>query len=129
MLYHYMNTCSIIQMTLLSPQPAQKAIRKARAALVASDAITDLSELFHALGDPTRLKIVLALSPGELCVADLSEAIGMSESAVSHQLRLLKTLRLVRARKAGKQVYYALDDDHVGDLLSIGKQHIGELSR
>lgn len=116
-------------MTLISPHPPQKAVRKARAALFASDAVTDLSELFHALGDPTRVKIVLALSAGELCVADLSEAIGMSESAVSHQLRLLKTLRLVRARKAGKQVYYALDDDHVGDLLSIGKQHIGELSR
>jgi DNA-binding transcriptional ArsR family regulator len=124
-----MNTCSIIQMTLISPQPLQKAVRKARAALVSGDAITDLSELFHALGDPTRLKIVLALSAGELCVADLAEAIGMSESAVSHQLRLLRTLRLIRAQKAGKQVYYALDDDHVGDLLSIGKHHIAELSR
>ena len=116
-------------MTLISPQPLQKAVRKARAALVSGDAITDLSELFHALGDPTRLKIVLALSAGELCVADLAEAIGMSESAVSHQLRLLRTLRLIRAQKSGKQVYYQLDDDHVGDLLSIGKHHIAELSR
>jgi ArsR family transcriptional regulator len=106
-----------------------KTIRIARQALGHGDTVTDLSELFRALGDPTRLKIVLALSVRELCVADLAETIGMSESAVSHQLRLLKTLRLIRPRKAGKQVYYVLEDEHVKDVLRIGGSHIGERRR
>ena len=109
--------------------PRLKNRHKQRPELLTDEFVTDLSELFRALGDPTRLKIVLALSRGELCVADLAEAIDMSESAVSHQLRHLKTLRLIRSRKAGKQVYYCLDDEHVEDLLRVGRDHIGEFSR
>ena len=109
--------------------PRLKGRHRQRPELLADEFITDLSELFRALGDPTRLKIVLALSRGELCVADLAGAIDTSESAVSHQLRHLKTLRLIRSRKAGKQVYYCLDDEHVEDLLRVGRDHIGEFSR
>jgi len=109
--------------------PVQTSIRIARTALGSNDMVTGLSELFRALGDPTRLKIVLALSVRELCVAELSRAIGMSESAVSHQLRLLKALRLIRPRKSGKQVYYVLDDEHVDDVLRIGRLHALERLR
>ena len=116
-------------MTTPSSQPTQKFIRIARSALGSDEMVVNLSELFHALGDPTRLKIALALSERELCVADLASVIGMSESAVSHQLRLLKTLRLVRPRKSGKQVYYVLDDAHVDDLLRIGRLHALERKR
>jgi len=116
-------------MTTPTEQLTQKSIRIARSALGSDDMVADLSELFHALGDPTRLKIALALSVRELCVADLASAIGMSESAVSHQLRLLKTLRLVRPRKSGKQVYYVLDDTHVDDLLRTGRLHALERGR
>ena len=116
-------------MTTLAAPPLKKTVRRARTALGSDETILGLSELFHALGDPTRLKIVLALSLGELCVADLARAISMSDSAVSHQLRLLKTLRLIRSRKAGKQVYYALDDEHVEDVLRIGRVHVGEFHR
>ena len=116
-------------MKTLPPQHLGRPVRKARAALIRGEAISRLSELFDALGDPTRLKMILALSAGELCVADLAQAIDMSESAVSHQLRFLKSLRLIRFRRSGKQVFYALDDDHVGALVAIGMDHIGELGR
>jgi len=85
-----------------------------------------LSETFRALGDATRLRILDALSKVELCVGDLAELIGLSESAVSHQLRLLRGLRLVRSRRDGRRVFYALDDRHVLDLFRQGLAHVGE---
>lgn len=116
-------------MTTQTKHPVQNPLRIARNALGSSEMVALLSELFHALGDPTRLKIVVALSVRELCVAEVAQVVGMSESAVSHQLRLLKTLRLIRPRKSGKQVYYVLDDSHVDDLLRIGRLHALERSR
>ena len=85
---------------------------------------TRLAELFQALGDPTRVRIVSALSQGELCVCDLAAALGMSQSAISHQLRLLRALRLVRGHKQGRMVYYALDDDHISGLFQHGMDHV-----
>ncbi len=88
--------------------------------------ITDLAETFKVLSDPTRLRIVLALSMEELCVCDLATVVKLSISAVSHQLRLLKGRKLVVFRKQGKQVYYRLDDDHVIDLIHAAASHVRE---
>jgi ArsR family transcriptional regulator len=85
---------------------------------------THIAELFGALSDPSRVRIIAALSAGELNVGSLAEVIGLSESAVSHQLRGLRQLRLVRARKVGRQVFYALDDDHISDLFMRGLDHV-----
>jgi ArsR family transcriptional regulator len=85
-----------------------------------------LADLFRLLGDPTRLRIVDALASGELCVCDISEQVGISESAVSHQLRLMRTMRLVRGRREGRCVYYTLDDQHVLSLFQQGLRHVTE---
>lgn len=90
------------------------------------EAIAALSEIFRALGDPTRLRLLSALGAGELCVCDLASLAGISESATSHQLRLLRALRLVRARRDGRLVFYRLDDEHVSGLVAQGLQHVGE---
>lgn len=80
-------------------------------------------EIFKALGDPTRLRILHLLSQAEFCVCHLAEALEMHPSAVSHQLRLLRTERLVRSRREGRRIYYALDDDHIERLLAEGVKH------
>jgi DNA-binding transcriptional ArsR family regulator len=84
---------------------------------------THLAELFGALSDPNRLRIISTLMEGERSVGDIAESIAMSESAVSHQLRGLRQMRLVRTRKLGRQVFYALDDDHVARLYELGLKH------
>jgi ArsR family transcriptional regulator len=103
-----------------------EAIRSARKALVGEETILGLTETFKILSDPTRLQIVLAVSKQELCVIDIAELLGITESAVSHQLRLLKTLRLVKQRKEGKLVFYTLDDEHIEDLIRVAARHISE---
>ena len=85
---------------------------------------THLAELFSALSDPTRLRIISVLLEGEMNVGDIATQLGMTESAVSHQLRGLRQMQLVRSRKEGRQVYYALDDDHVAKLYSMGLDHV-----
>ena len=101
------------------------AVRAARAALPAGERMGALAQFFAALGDPTRLRIVAALASEELCVCDLAAAIGQSESAVSHQLRHLRELRLVRSRREGRRVFYALDDAHVLSIYAQSCDHIG----
>jgi ArsR family transcriptional regulator len=86
----------------------------------------ELSETFKALGDKTRLKILHALSKEELCVCDLSTVFGMTMSAISHQLRILRNMRLVKYRKEGRIVYYSLDDDHIVHLLQLAYAHLKE---
>ena len=83
-----------------------------------------LAEIFGALSDPTRVRIVSLLLRAELCVCDLAAALGMSQSAISHQLRTLRDLRLVRWRREGRQIFYALDDEHVADLFRRGLEHV-----
>ena len=83
-----------------------------------------LAELFRVLGDHTRVRVLAALSRTELCVCDLAELLGMSHSAVSHQLRALRAARLVRGRRDGKNVFYSLDDHHVRDLMAQGLDHV-----
>jgi len=99
-------------------------VRAAQERLVGGLTATRLAELFKALSDPTRVRILSALRGAELCVCDIAATLGMSQSAVSHQLRLLRTLRLVRHRKDGRMVYYALDDEHVERLLAEGLDHV-----
>ncbi len=86
--------------------------------------IISLSEVFKTLGDPTRLKIIYLLSKRNLCVYDIADILNMSQSAISHQLRVLRGLRLVKFRKEGKHVIYSLDDDHVLQLFNQGIEHI-----
>ncbi len=83
-----------------------------------------LAETFKALSDPSRVRIVSLLAQAELCVGDLAAALDMSQSAVSHQLRTLRDLHLVRWRREGRQIYYTLDDDHVSDLFQRGLDHV-----
>ena len=97
-----------------------------RGQLVSDEMAERLAETFKVLSDPTRVKVVAALLQGELCVCEISEIIGMSQSAVSHQLRKLKDLRLVKRRKHSKMVYYSLDDDHILGLITQGVDHVKE---
>lgn len=104
----------------------EEAVQKVQEAMLPAEQLSNLSELFKILGDGTRMRILNALSHHELCVCDLVTIIGMSQPAVSHQLRLLRAAKLVRYRKAGKNVYYSLADDHVTILLSTALEHILE---
>ena len=92
--------------------------------LLKEQTFTHLADLFSALSDPTRLRIISVLLENELNVGDIATQLTMTESAVSHQLRGLRQLRLVRSRKNGRQVYYALDDDHVAKLYRLGLDHV-----
>ena len=88
--------------------------------------VMQLSLIYKALGDPTRLKIVLALCEGEMCVCDLASHLCISESAVSHQLRRLRELALIKNRRDGQILYYSLDDNHITELLKVGLEHLEE---
>ena len=101
-------------------------VARARDETIAVKELERLSLTYKVLGDPTRLKILMALLGGEMCVCDLSAFLGLSESAVSHQLRRLKDLALVTSRRDGQILYYALDDDHVSDILDVGLEHVRE---
>lgn len=92
--------------------------------LVSDSTAVELADLFKALGDPTRVRIIHALLQSELCVHDLTEVLSMGQSAVSHQLRLLRNTRIVKRRKVGKSVFYSLDDDHVEQIFSLTLQHL-----
>jgi DNA-binding transcriptional ArsR family regulator len=85
---------------------------------------TRLAAIFKALADPTRVRIVSVLAHTELCVCDLAATLGMTQSAVSHQLSLMRTMRVVKSRKEGRMVYYTLDDEHIRDLFQRGLEHI-----
>lgn len=102
-----------------------QAVRAARLGLPSAGIVAGISELFSALADPTRLRIVAALARRELCVCDVSAAVGLSRSASSHHLKLLRDLGLVRARRDGRLVFYALDDDHVSRLFEQARDHVG----
>src|SRR5687767_9119802 len=107
--------------------PAEAVTRQRT--LVDARAVEAIAETFRVLGDPTRIRILDALAGGELCVCDIATLVGISESAVSHQLRLLRGMRLVRPRRAGRQVYYAVDDHHILELLAQAMTHVEESSK
>lgn len=99
-------------------------IKAVQAQMPANETIEAVTDIFKVLSDPTRAKIVFALSRAELCVCDIAALVGLSVSAVSHQLRLLRSLRLVKFRKAGRLAYYSLDDDHTAQLLQDVVMHV-----
>ena len=96
----------------------------AKATLLPENEIQQLAETFKILGDATRIKILCVLDRREMCVCDIAEALTMSQSAISHQLRVLRSARLVKFRRDGKEAWYSLDDDHVVDLMHQGLAHI-----
>jgi ArsR family transcriptional regulator, lead/cadmium/zinc/bismuth-responsive transcriptional repressor len=89
----------------------------------------ELAQLFKVLGDNTRIRILDALFRSELCVCDLTALLGMNQSAVSHQLRVLRDARIVKSKKQGKNVLYSLDDEHISELVRMGSEHVRELRR
>lgn len=101
-------------------------VRRAKRTMKSDASVEALAETFKVLGDPTRLRITDALSRQELCVCDLANVLGMSQSVVSHSLRALRQMRLVRYRRAGKIAYYALDDEHIASLVQEGFRHVTE---
>lgn len=90
------------------------------------DVVLSLAELFKALGDPTRVKILSCLQMSDMCVGEIADKLGMSTSAISHQLRVLKAIKLVKGTKEGKEVRYSLDDDHVTLIMQCGITHVNE---
>ena len=104
-----------------------RKVTNIRRKMHSAEAIQLLAETFRVLGDPTRVKIVFALVHEELCVCDLATIVGASQSAVSHSLRALRQMDLVRYRKQGKIAYYSLDDEHIGRLIEEGFDHAREL--
>jgi DNA-binding transcriptional ArsR family regulator len=102
----------------------QEQVQLARADLIDSLAAGDLARTFQALADPSRVRLISALSNTELCVCDLAAVLGMTQSAVSHQLRTLRDLRLVKSRRTGREIFYTLDDEHIRHLFQLGLNHI-----
>ena len=102
------------------------ALSEVKTRLLGVESVDALAEVFNLLGDPTRVRILDALTHGERCVCDLAALVGLSESAISHQLRLLRASRLVRVRRAGRLAFYSLDDHHVVGLLHDTRKHIEE---
>ena len=139
-----MSNCSYIHMseTLLAPNPENtvavaepcdapthldaRGVAARRSTLMSERTVLGLADTFRLLGDPTRVRILDALSGGELCVCDIAGLVGISESAVSHQLRLLRGKRLVRPRRAGRLIYYTIDDQHIMELLRQALTHVNE---
>ena len=101
-------------------------VRSVAAALPDGEMVLRLVETFRLLSDPTRLRIIFALNSAEMCVCDLAVLLGVSRSAVSHQLRMLRNLRLVKNRREGKIVYYTLRDHHVAGLIHLATEHVAE---
>jgi DNA-binding transcriptional ArsR family regulator len=141
----YMNDCSYIHMSsetvtlkrnangaqdaepCKAPHLDPRGAAARRSRLMSLPTVQVLADTFRVLGDPTRVRMLDALSGGELCVCDIAALVGISESAVSHQLRTLRGMRLVRPRRAGRLVYYALDDHHIIELLKQAQTHVQEL--
>ncbi len=101
-------------------------IKKVTDSLPPEDELLDLAELFKVFGDTTRIKILYVLFESEMCVCDIAKVLGMSQSAVSHQLRLIKQAKLIKNRREGKTVFYSLADDHVTTIIGMAKQHLEE---
>ncbi len=104
----------------------ENAIDKVKKAMPQEETLYDLAELYKVFGDSTRIKILYSLFNGEMCVCDIASVLGMTLSAISHQLRILKSAKLVKFRRDGKTVYYSLDDEHVHDIIGLGLSHICE---
>ena len=104
----------------------EDVLRRGREKMPNEDPIYEVSELFKVFGDSTRARMICALNIEEMCVCDLAALLNMTQSAISHQLRILKSSRLVKSRKQGKIVYYSLDDSHIGDIFAKAFEHVME---
>ena len=104
----------------------EDAVKQVLGEMPSDETLYDLAELFKVFGDSTRIKILYALFEAELCVCDISKLLGLTQSAVSHQLRVLKNSRLVKFRRDGKTVFYSLADDHVRKIIAQGMEHVNE---
>ncbi len=104
----------------------EDTVKKVRECMPSDEILYDLAELFRIFGDSTRIRILFALFEAELCVCDISTLLGVSQTAVSHQLRILKAAKLVNARKDGKNIFYSLADGHVRTIIGMGIEHIEE---
>lgn len=104
----------------------EDAVGEVLSGMPGDETLYDLAELFKVFGDSTRIKILYALFEAELCVCDIAQLLGLTQSAVSHQLRVLKSSRLVKFRRDGKTVFYSLADDHVRKIIAQGMEHINE---
>lgn len=107
-------------------EPHAEKVKEVHSLMPDEDALYDLAELFKVFGDSTRIRILYALFEEDICVCDLAEALNMTQSAISHQLRILKQAKLVSARRDGKSVIYSLSDDHVRTVMAQGMEHIEE---
>ncbi|MDR0641333.1 MAG: metalloregulator ArsR/SmtB family transcription factor [Treponema sp.] len=104
----------------------EDVVREVRARMPGEEDLMELADLFKVFGDSTRVRIISALLHAEMCVCDIAALLGMSKSAISHQLRTLRQTKLVKYRREGKVVFYSLDDEHVENIFSQGLTHIGE---
>ena len=104
----------------------EDVVAQVMAALPGDNELSRLADLFKTFGDGTRVRILYVLFEAEVCVCDLAKLLGMTQSAVSHQLRILKQARLIKSRRDGKTVFYSLADDHVATLLKQGMEHVEE---
>ena len=121
-MYHHETDCECCE----SIQVHEDLLQKVLAGMPAEEELYDLAELFKVFGDSTRIRILYALFEEEICVCDLAAALSMTQSAVSHQLRILKQAKLVRFRREGKSVLYSLADAHVKTMIAQGAEHIRE---
>ena len=128
-----MNNCSCVQIKFsevlcladIHPEHAH-IIEQTKANMPSEEVLEKTAEVFKVFGDKTRIRILAALSEGEMCVCCICDLLGMSQSAVSHQLSVLKAARLIKNRREGKQIYYSLDDAHIGAILYTGISHVEE---
>jgi len=104
----------------------EERVEKAKNTALDSNEVNLLARFFKAFGDPTRLRILLALESGEMCVCDIAAALGITESAISHQLRHLRQLNLAANRREGTVLYYRLNDEHIEDVLQLALEHVRE---
>ncbi len=104
----------------------KELVDKVRARLPKDEALSDLADLFKLFGDTTRIKILYLLFENELCVCDIATLLNMTQSAISHQLKILKQSKLIKYRREGKTVFYSLADDHVHTIIAQGSEHLGE---
>jgi len=108
------------------PVVDEELVEKVRQKMPDEELLYDLAELFKVFGDSTRIRIIWALFEADMCVCDIANLLNMSQSAISHQLRVLKNSRLVKYKKSGKTVYYSLNDDHIKKIFELGMEHIME---
>lgn len=118
-----MGVCIVIKMEQYSNRDDER-LEEARESLLGEEVSMDLAQVFKVLADPTRVRLISLLAEEELFVGELAQLLDMTLSAVSHHLRLLRQLRLVKARRQGRHVYYSLDDEHVRDVYKLGLEHV-----